>query len=602
MSDRRLALIIASYKYQDDSLRQLIAPAQDAEALAQVLRDPAIGGYEVQSLLNEPSHKVTQAIETFFVDRKRDDLLLFYFSGHGIKDEDGQLYFATSNTRRKLLRSTGIPANFVNNVMRYSRSRRQVLLLDCCYSGAFARGMIARADKSIGTKERFEGRGRVVLTASDAMQYAFEGDRVEGEGVRSIFTHVLVQGLETGEADLNRDERISPDELYKYVYDRVTDEMPQQRPEIWAFGVEGDIVIAHNPHITVKSAELPSELQQAIENRFAGVRAGAVSELEHLLHGSDEGLALASRKSLTLLADDDSRRVSAAAIAALGVAVKPAPTLTPPVEVKKAKPAITLRREPPPKPAPGTFTITSPIHLEFVRVPAGEFLMGSDPAKDKLAHDSEQPQHRLHVPEFYIARTPLTNTQYAAFVKGTKHDVPEHWRNGKAPSGKENHPVVHISWHDAIAFCEWLSQETGQSFGLPTEAEWEKAARGIDGRIYPWGDKPPTSELCNFANNVRDTTPVGQYSPQGNSPYGCVDMAGNVWEWCRTKWEDNYDNYQDDNNLEGDAYRVLRGGASRGILRYVRCAVRGWDRAHVRRRSGGIRVVVAAPFSPPSGL
>ncbi len=595
MSNRRLALIIASYEYQDDSLRQLVAPAQDAEALAQVLRDPGIGGYEVQSLLNEPSHEVTQAIEAFFVDRKRDDLLLLYFSGHGIKDDDGQLYFATANTRRKLLRSTGISANFVNNVMRYSRSRRQVLLLDCCYSGAFARGMIARADKSIGTKERFEGRGRVVLTASDAMQYAFEGDRVEGEGVRSIFTRVLVQGLETGEADLNGDELVSPDELYKYVYDRVTDEMPQQRPEMWAFGVEGDIVIARNPHITVKPVELPSELQQAIESRFAGVRAGAVSELEPLLHGSDEGLALAARKALTLLADDDSRRVSAAANTALGIAAEPAPALAPLLKVEK------------PEPTPDTISITSPIHLELVRVSAGEFLMGSD----KGAYNDEHPQHRIHIPEFYIAKTPLTNAQYAAFVKGTKHDIPKHWEKGEIPSDKENHPVVYVSWRDAIAFCEWLSQETGQSFCLPTEAEWEKAARGTGGRIYPWGDNSPTSELCNFNNNVRDTTPVGQYSPQGDSPYGCVDMAGNVWEWTRSLWGKDREKpdfgypYDPDDGRENpqagnEVRRVLRGGAFVYNQRLARCAVRVGLLPYSRRRIYGFRLMVAAPFSPTS--
>ena len=99
MTEKRLALIIASYEYQDPDLRQLVAPAHDAEALARVLEDPVIGGFEVQSLLNEPSHKVNEAIEAFFTDRKREDLLLLYFSGHGVKDEDGQLYFSATNTR-----------------------------------------------------------------------------------------------------------------------------------------------------------------------------------------------------------------------------------------------------------------------------------------------------------------------------------------------------------------------------------------------------------------------------------------------------------------------------------------------------------------------
>ncbi|MCP4541177.1 MAG: SUMF1/EgtB/PvdO family nonheme iron enzyme [Chloroflexi bacterium] len=602
MSDRRLALIIASHKYQDPDLRQLVAPTQDAKVLARVLQDPAIGGYEVQSLLNEPSHKVTQAIEAFFIERKRDDLLLLYFSGHGIKDEDGQLYFSTTNTRRKLLRSTGISANFVNNVMRNSRSRRQVLILDCCYSGAFARGMIARADKAIGTKERFEGRGRVVLTASDSMQYAFEGDQLEGEGIRSVFTHVLVQGLETGEADLNRDGLVSPDELYKYAYDRVTDEMPQQRPEMWAFGVGGDIIIARAPLPVVepvsKPAELPSDLQQAIRSPLAGLREGAVRELEHHLHGSDKELTVVAQKTLTQLADDDSRRVSAAAAAALGITVEPAPTLTPPVEVKKPKPALTPQREPPAKHKP--ITITSPIHIELVRVPAGEFMMGSDPVKDKYAQDDEQPQHRVCVSEFYIAKTPLTNTQYAAFVKATKRKSPRHWEKGKIPSNKGNHPVVNVSWHDAIAFCKWLSRETSQSFHLPTEVEWEKAARGTDGRIYPWGDKPPTPELGNFGKNVGETTPVGQYSLQGDSPYGCVDMAGNVWEWTQSLFE-SYPYRADDGreDMASPDSRVLRGGSFNHNDDCVRSSTRDDPNPRYRSGNGGFRVV-AAPFSPTS--
>jgi uncharacterized caspase-like protein len=217
-----------------------------------VLADPSIGGFEVKMLLNEPSHMVNQAIEAFFADRKRDDLILLYFSGHGIKDEDGRLYFATTDTRRQMLRTTAIPATLVQDVMSCSRSRRQVLLLDCCYSGAFARGMVTKSDQLVGTMGQFEGRGRVVLTASDAMQYAFEGDKVRGRGVRSVFTNALVHGLKTGEADLDRDGHISLDELYDYVYDKILDETPQQKPGKWAFDVQGEILIAHNPHLARK--------------------------------------------------------------------------------------------------------------------------------------------------------------------------------------------------------------------------------------------------------------------------------------------------------------------------------------------------------------
>jgi uncharacterized caspase-like protein len=216
MGAKKSALIIANSEYEDPTLRQLVAPAQDAEALAGVLQDPAIGGFEVQTLLNAPWHQACETIEAFFEDRERDQLLLFYFSGHGITDDDGLLYFAAPNTQHKRLRSTAVGARWVNDIMIQCRSRRQVLLLDCCHSGAFAR---TKAAGAVGTGQQFEastrdeGRGRVVLTASDAIQYSFEGDAVEGKGVRSVFTHALVEGLSTGAADLDGDGEISLDEL-----------------------------------------------------------------------------------------------------------------------------------------------------------------------------------------------------------------------------------------------------------------------------------------------------------------------------------------------------------------------------------------------------
>jgi formylglycine-generating enzyme required for sulfatase activity len=252
-------------------------------------------------------------------------------------------------------------------------------------------------------------------------------------------------------------------------------------------------------------------------------------------------------------------------------------------------------------PKPDVFTTTSPIRLELVRVPAGEFLMGSDKSRDKDAYDGEQPQHRVYVPEFTVAKYAVTNLQYAAFVRAMKHELPGHWEGGKIPAGKENHPVVHVSWHDAVAFCEWLSRETGRSFRLPTEAEWEKAARGTDGRIYPWGDEPPTPELCNFGGNVKDTTPVGRYSPQGDSPYGCADIAGNVWEWTQSLYRSYpYDPADGREELEAGEFvednRVVRGGSWDYSQRSARCACQGGHDPDYSGGSVGFRCV-----SPVSG-
>jgi hypothetical protein len=139
-------------------------------------------------------------------------------------------------------------------------------------------------------------------------------------------------------------------------------------------------------------------------------------------------------------------------------------------------------------PAPDLLSITAPIHLELVRVPAGEFLMGSDPRVDKETEREERPQHKLFLPEFFIGKYPVTNAQYAGFVEATRRKAPAHWEKGAIPAGKVEHPVVNVSWKDAVHFCRWLSDAKRTSFWLPSEAEWEKAARGADGRIYPWGN------------------------------------------------------------------------------------------------------------------
>jgi hypothetical protein len=329
----RNALIVASSDYTDPELRQLQAPAADARALEAVLRDPGIGGFEVRTLLNRPNQEVALAVEEFFADRQPDDMLLMHFSCHGIKDEDGELYFAMSNSMLHRLASTALAANFVNQRMNRSRSKRVVLLLDCCYAGAFERGMMARAGGGVGIEGQFAGgRGRAVITASDAMQYAYEGDGlaatgqlpVPGQPGPSVFTSALVRGLRTGEADRDQDGQVALDELYDYIYDKVQAVTPSQTPCKWTYDIRGELVIARRSRPVTTPSPLPDDVRSAVESRLASVRMGAVQELELLLHGRHQGLALAARLTLEQLTDDDSRTVSAAAAAALGTA-EPAP-------------------------------------------------------------------------------------------------------------------------------------------------------------------------------------------------------------------------------------------------------------------------------------
>ncbi len=233
-------------------------------------------------------------------------------------------------------------------------------------------------------------------------------------------------------------------------------------------------------------------------------------------------------------------------------------------------------------------TLFPGIEIVLLRIPAGEFLMGSDGKQDKDAISSEMPQHKVFLDEYWMGKYSVTQAQYHAFVEASGYSG-----KGDFVGGKETHPVTDVSWEDAVAFCDWVSRISKQRVRLPTEAEWEKAARGTDCRIYPWGNEPPDATRCNFNNNVKDTTPVGKYSLRGDSPYGCADIAGNVWEWCADWIDYGYYKQSAGKNPTGPAsgqYRVLRGGSFDNGRTYVRCAFRNWYDPNNRYVSLGFRV------------
>jgi formylglycine-generating enzyme required for sulfatase activity len=235
-----------------------------------------------------------------------------------------------------------------------------------------------------------------------------------------------------------------------------------------------------------------------------------------------------------------------------------------------------------------------PIEPELVLIPAGEFLMGSDPEKDQRAYEAEQPQNSVYLPDYHIARTPVTNAQYAAFVEASGYQPPNHWADGKLPDGKEDYSVVYISWYDAMAYCKWLSEKNDQIYRLPSEAEWEKAARGTDGAIYPWGDAWDPDRCNSKESGPDDVTLVDAY-PDGASPYGILDMAGNVWEWTGSLYRPYpYDPTNGREDLRAGGKRVLRGGAFYSTARRVRCAYRDSGYPDNWRGNYGFRVCVAS--------
>ncbi|MEO5327302.1 MAG: SUMF1/EgtB/PvdO family nonheme iron enzyme [Magnetococcus sp. THC-1_WYH] len=239
--------------------------------------------------------------------------------------------------------------------------------------------------------------------------------------------------------------------------------------------------------------------------------------------------------------------------------------------------------------------------LRLLPVPGGIFTMG-----DNNGDDVEKPEHRVKLSPFLLAETPVTNQQYGIFLKATKRKEPGYWRNQRFSDPEQ--PVVGVDWDDAMAFCAWLSKESGRPILLPSEAQWEYAARGSDGRVYPWGDNDPTKELACFGLDRHKGKPelVGQY-PAGRGPFGHLDLAGNVWEWCRDIWDEKaYEKrtgavpIQNPVVSEGNrGWHPIRGGSWDVAADHLRAARRGRYLAGLRFDVLGFRVAAPASMVDP---
>ena len=245
MAKVALLIGVGNYEYPD-AVKPLVSAPKDVAAMQRILLNPQMGEFcEVIPLIDPDPMQMQEAIETLYRDRAKDDLVLLFFSGHGIKDDSGKLYFSTRVTRKtpkgELVKSTAVPARFVQEIMGNSRSRRQVMILDCCFSGAFDPALNAKDDGSLDVQGQLGAEGRVVLTSSSSTQYSFEQ---QGSDL-SIYTRFLVEGIETGAADRDNDGKVSAQELHEYATQKVQETAPKMNPKIIVLKDEGfDVVLA----------------------------------------------------------------------------------------------------------------------------------------------------------------------------------------------------------------------------------------------------------------------------------------------------------------------------------------------------------------------
>lgn len=532
-----------------------------------------------------------------------DDRVIIFFAGHGVtrtkRGGAASGYLALADFEREAWHDHCLSIDELLTQAEYTDVKHLLFVLDACFGGlALTRGATSeRLAADLLTRPAVQA-----LTAG--MPDQMVSDVHSAGGQNSPFTGYVVEGLRGAAA--GTDGLLTASQLYQYVRQRVaTAPRAIQTPLFGNLSGEGDMVFARP-----RPAQLPNEVLSLLYSAQPRYRLLAIDDLALLLKDQNADLAALARTELTRLRDaDPAGSVKVAAREALGeleigelenkaqkaqLPTPSTPTALNQAEVKQrfaeVQHTIAAAQRVTPTPQPNlqssnSLSFTSPFPIEFLHIPAGEFLMGSDPQKDKDAQDNEQPQHRVYVSEFYMGRYPITNSQFAVFAKAQKLN----WE-GARYKYKDQHPAVNVSWHDVVKFCEWLTSTLKHPFKtttskvfarLPTEAEWEKAARGSsassgDGRIFPWGDAEPDNTLCNFNGYFGGTTPVGQFFPTGDSDYGISDLCGNVWEWCQSKYRP-YPYTVDDGRERIDQsadWRVIRGGAFGNNRREARCAYR----------------------------
>lgn len=617
---KRFALLVGTSEYPEcKDLKSLHGSLLDVDAMQRVLITN--GEFDLDDIVvlkNASRQVIEDAIHNLFnaLERKKDDLVLFYFSGHGVVDEGNKLFLGTPSSRKegnKIVKPTTVAATYLHDAMNDSKSQHQVLIFNCCFSGAFAQGMTVMNDGSVNLKNQLGGKGRAILTSSSMVQPSFQLD-----GEMSIYTRYLVEGIETGVADLDGDSKISIDELHEYAALKVSQESPNMTPAFYPVEQGGKIYIAKvaqakdDPQLVYRSElesrmidgewsipakrllkdlqinlELSSEEEARIkENVLKPIleKARKLQEYEELL----KEILPPTTQELKDLRDYQKDYLGLRYEDVTDIDLKYGVTIVPPpVEINHVDSNPILLNQDVKQnniliPNQLFLQLADNVNIELVIIPKGNFMMGSDD------YDTETPIHEVSMNSFRMSKYPITLQQYKC-VMGA--DIPFHFL---LISSGNNLPIISVSWHNAFVFCKRLSDIIEQNVRLPSEAQWEYACRAGNSNKYCFGDD--VRQLWNHAwydKNTKRVCPVGLKLP---NKFGLHDMHGNVWEWCEDIWHDSYDDAPTDGSAWisfGDENKaVIRGGSYCEDENNCHSATRFGEPANKIDHTIGFRIVI----------
>ena len=607
----KFALLIGVSEYQS-GFSPLPTTVKDVEAIQEVLVNPEIGEFAAENvtvLKNPQKPDMEEAIHDLYDNRQRDDLLLLYFSGHGLINDDGNFYFSTSSTKKKnasFLPYLAVAASYVHECMKKSKSKRKVVILDSCFSGAFSQGMTAKGGGAINIKQHLGGQGTAILTASTSTQYAYEEEGSEF----GIYTRYLVDGIKTGAADKDGDGSISIDELHEYVSSKVQEVAPAMTPKIYPVEEGHRIILAKSPQDdpNLKYRKVVEECASEDEGEISLINRQSLNVIQKKLGLTIDiaqrieaevlepyqkrqeksqtyekafcqlieqkyPISEKSRKQLQRLQnslnlrDEDIASIERKILANKQVVYSPSsPNNTEPEPEKFLDIPVTSFKFETAKLIPGVLSLGKSseiqritknanyfgedlgdgVTLEMVSIPGGTFTMGS-PENEEGYHSSQSPQHEVTVPPFFMGKYPVTQQQWRVVAALSKVNID--LKSDPSRFKGDNLPVECVSWNDAQEFCARLSRMANKTYRLPTEAEWEYACRGGTTTPFYCGETIST-DLANYDGNYTyGQGQKGEYREKTTkvgifpaNPFGLYDMCGNVWEWCEDGWHENYIN------------------------------------------------------------